>query len=63
MSSEAAISVAFVPDGKRLPAGGYEKTIRLRDTAAGKEVRVLKGHSAHYEIVLSATLWSGATVV
>ena len=41
-------SVAFSPDGKRVASGGQEHqgfTIELRDTATGKELLTLKGHS------------------
>ncbi len=39
-------SVAFSPDGKRLVSGSGDKTIKLWDTATGKELLTLKGHSS-----------------
>jgi WD40 repeat protein len=37
-------SVAFSPDGKTLASGGSDWTIKLWDTATGKERATLKGH-------------------
>lgn len=37
--------VAFSPDGKLLATAGYDRVIKLWDTASGKEVRALKDHS------------------
>jgi tetratricopeptide (TPR) repeat protein len=40
-----AYSVAFSPDGQRLASCGAEQTVKLWDTATGKEVFNLKGHA------------------
>ncbi len=40
----AVYCVAFRPDGTMLASGGVDKTVRLWNTADGKEVKVLSGH-------------------
>lgn len=40
-----AVSVAFSPDGKLLAAGRYDHTIKIWDTATGKEKANLNGHT------------------
>jgi WD40 repeat protein len=38
--------VAFSPDGKTLASAGDDQTIRLWETATGKEIRRLTGHQS-----------------
>ncbi|WP_152052924.1 WD40 domain-containing protein [Tautonia marina] len=37
-------SLTFAPDGRRLATSGYDGTVRLRDTATGRDLAVLRGH-------------------
>lgn len=46
--------LAFSPDGKTLATCGYDRLVRLRDAATGKEIRTLKDHSdAVYGVAFS----------
>ena len=43
--ADAITSVAFSPDGQRLSSGSYDKTVKIWDSATGKELLTLKGHA------------------
>ncbi len=47
-------NVAFSPDGKRLVSCGTDGTIRIWDTASGRELKTLRGH----EEDATAVAWS-----
>ncbi|MFP6753352.1 MAG: hypothetical protein VB855_16845, partial [Pirellulaceae bacterium] len=57
-------SVAYTPDGSHVVTGSSDMTIRLWETAGGKEVRVLSGHTGQVTSVavdpLGRMVFSGA---
>jgi WD40 repeat protein len=44
---DSVLSLDFSPDGKHLASGGADKALRIVDTATGKTVKVLEGHTHH----------------
>jgi eukaryotic-like serine/threonine-protein kinase len=44
--TEAVVSIAFSPDGRRIATASFDRTGKLWDTATGREVFTLRGHTA-----------------
>jgi WD40 repeat protein len=40
------VCIAFSPDGRRIATGSNDRTVKLWDTATGREVFTLRGHNA-----------------
>ena len=59
-------SIAFSPDGTLLASGGFDKTIRLWDSATGEELHVLRGHEGYLNQITfshdSSLLASGGSI-
>jgi WD40 repeat protein len=50
--TEIVYALAFSPDGKYVATGSFDRTVRLWDTASGKEVKAFGGSSGHQNLVL-----------
>src|SRR5262245_51103221 len=50
---EIIYSVAFRPDGKYLATASFDRTVKLWDAGAGREVRTFAGPQGHQNLVLS----------
>ena len=46
--TKAVSDVAFSRDGKRIASCSFDDTVRIWDSATGKELHVLRGHDQHY---------------
>jgi WD40 repeat protein len=50
---ELVYSVNFSPDGKHLVSGSFDKSLKLWDVAAAKELKSYSGPSGHTDLVLT----------
>lgn len=51
--ADAVYAVAFSPDGKYVVTGSFDNTLKLWETATGKEVKTYGGPQGHLKMVLS----------
>lgn len=51
--TEIVYAVAFSPDGKYVVTGSFDKTLKLWETATGKEIKSFGGPAGHQNLVLS----------
>jgi WD40 repeat protein len=51
--TDTVAAVALSPDGSLIATGSFDRTIRLWDTASGKELRVYSGPQGHQGLVLA----------
>jgi WD40 repeat protein len=54
--TEAVYSVAFTPDGKHIVTGSGDHTVKVWDSATGKEIKSLGGPAGHQNLVLSVSV-------
>lgn len=47
-------AIAFSPDGRQVLTGSFDTSLKLWDSATGKEIRTLAGQFGHQKLVLSA---------
>ncbi len=47
LHSDSILALAYSPDGNGLVTGGADRFARIVDSAAGRQVRVLEGHTGH----------------
>jgi WD40 repeat protein len=51
--TDMVYAVAFSPDGRHVLTGSFDKTLKLWETATGKEIKTFAGQAGHQQMVLS----------
>ena len=52
---ESSARAAFSPDGRRLISGGWDRWLKLWDTATGRETISIKGNRGFYDVFFDKT--------
>ena len=61
--SEAIYAVAFTPDGKYVVSGSGDRTIKVWDSATGKDLKSYGGSSGHQNLVLSVSIRADGSLI
>jgi WD40 repeat protein len=54
--TEAVYSVAFTPDGKHVVSGSGDHSLKVWDSATGKEIKSFGGSAGHQNLVMSVSI-------
>ncbi|HTU88880.1 MAG TPA: hypothetical protein VMF69_02175, partial [Gemmataceae bacterium] len=61
--SEAVYAVAFTPDGKYVVSGSGDRTLKVWDSATGKEIKSFDGPAGHQKLVMSLSISPDGSLV
>ena len=61
--SEAVYAVAFAPDGKAVVTGSGDRSVRVWDSATGKEIKSFGGAAGHQNLVLSVSISKDGSLI
>jgi WD40 repeat protein len=51
--TESVYAVGFTPDGKHVLTGSFDRSLKMFETATGKEVKTFAGPQGHQNLVLA----------
>jgi WD40 repeat protein len=61
--TEAVYSLAFTPDGKYVVTGSGDRTLKVWETATGKEFKTFAGPTGHQNLVLGVAVSPDGTLI
>jgi WD40 repeat protein len=61
--TEVIYGIAFTPDGKYVVTGSGDKTVKVWETATGKEFKTFAGPAGHQNLVLSVAVSPDGTLI
>ena len=53
--AEAIYAIAYMPDGKHVVTGSFDKTLKVWEAATGKEIKTFGGPQGHQNLVLAVS--------